>query len=88
MVVAEFGREIVNSFEGGDMAAVLADIKNRLETFASVSFNLSLPVYAYLKKIKFFPIREYGRHCISTLQGYIISPPISRLFYPLSGCTL
>jgi len=35
MVVADFGREIINSFEGGDMGAVLDEIKSRLETFSN-----------------------------------------------------
>lgn len=35
MVVAEFGREIVNSFEGGDMEKALVDIKSRLLTFSN-----------------------------------------------------
>jgi len=35
MVVAEFGREIINSFEGGDMGAALYEIKARLQTFSN-----------------------------------------------------
>lgn len=42
MVVAEFGREIVSSFEGGDMGAVLDEIKSRLETFSSTFLPSSL----------------------------------------------
>ena len=44
MVVAEFGREIINSFEGGDMGAVLNDVKPRLETFSRI---IPLPIIFY-----------------------------------------
>jgi hypothetical protein len=37
MVVAEFAREIINSFEGGDMGKVLDEIKGRLQTFSSIN---------------------------------------------------